>query len=81
MARHVEKHFSKEELERIGQELLAKIISCAWGKQIGLVEDEPECTKSATSKVILHDGPAQLSIILCDEHFKLVCDRTDPHKE
>lgn len=56
------------------------LLGCDWGLRVSTKDERGICSRQAMRLVVVHDGPVQHELKLCDAHFDRVAELTDPHK-
>lgn len=54
-------------------------IMCAWGRSVGLEDDNQPCARPVTHCVHLHSGPGEFAVNVCELHYVKLLRLTDPH--
>jgi hypothetical protein len=60
---------------------IRSLIGCGWGRTIIIASDTEPCMEQAVQMVVLHEGPTERLVKVCDKHLELLTELTDPHKE
>lgn len=55
------------------------LISCDWGRNVGLPDDQEPCPEQAQQRFAIHLGDEQIILQVCDHHKMRLYEHTDPH--
>lgn len=54
------------------------LLGCDFGSVVATPDDTDPCKRQATSRVVVHDGPASIELQLCDTHRAVIDEQTNP---
>lgn len=59
--------------------LLWQMLGCRWGRGVSTPDDSAPCERQAKRVIVVHDGPAEVELKLCDAHAERLEQETTPH--